>query len=1294
MANVPLRIYNREIESLIDQGHPSEAIAHCHHILQKYSKHLATYRLLAKAHLELKHYAEAVDIFGRVLMAMPDDFVSHVGMSIICDEQNKLDDAIWHMQRAFESQPSNPAIQGELQRLYGRRDGVEPPKVRMTRGALANMYLQGELYPQAIAEGNAVLSSDPERSDMQVLLARAYFRSGQKANASEMCADLIKKYPYSFEANRIMIELLPSTPDGAESKQLYRTRVGELDPYATFGGGSVFKADEVPDPAISFEKLEYKGGEEPEVQRWNSPLGAGSGISAAAAASSAPDWLTGGSSGAPGTQGGSAADIPDFLREAGWAESNSPEQPVSFFDEQAPVDDLTPADIPDWLKSQSPVNTAPTPITAQPGGTQSLDIPDWLQPPGAAQEDNVPAWLKGTDTKSAAPEPAKADDAPDWLSNLEGAPAGEPAGDVPDWLNNLTDTKAVEPVQAGDAPEWLSGMDEKQPAEPAEGKDVLSWLSSLDEKQSTEPVQTIDTPDWQPELDTAQINISTQPGDIPDWLTGLDDKKNTEPVSDPSNIPDWQPEFDASQVNTPAQPDNVADWLSGLDQKPTSEPAPIGDTPDWLNGFDQKPAAEPASLGENENVPDWLSGLEEKAVNEHAVTSGSPDWLKGLDSDQIIEPAPEGNLPDWLNGLEAKDGKTSASAVSVESLGATSQEQDDAVAWLESLAAKHGAKPEEMVTDPNKRSEATPEWISQAQELGTPAAITVESLGSTAQEQDDAVAWLESLAAKHGAKPEEMVTDPNKRSEATPEWVSQAQSIADAQSAPVVPVEEPKPEIVENALNIGEQFFAEFENASAAAPSTDETSAWLLNLEADEKQEQPANAVEDLPDWLREPVPQAEKSDWQVDAPQQGMDNAIEQISEHEQPVNTTQDVQAWLSETESLIENPEIQAEAPQGQDALEQVSELGHPPSAVEDIPDWLRDATPQPEKDDWQDDAFDQILVDEGQEVVKQDTEARHANMPDWLSAAETETEPVNIDADQGLPESDLASWLNSLDDEPGLPFDALPTPDSILFAAQPSGSETKSREPEFVVEASQPDWMSAAEPENVPAEDVLDSPAISKAEELPAWLQEGVETEETTDTNYNDDDAPPWMRREQWEAEEEPQHLQPTSPSDWHTLEPAPVEATTTVPAPVAAKVAAQPKQEALIESQMPFMPPSPEPSSVPAVEKAAAPAVESAQKKKISLAVRKLQPDGGNTILALTQAKGELDRGDIPAALSHYAKLIKKGKHIEETIRDLAESIYRYPVEVGIWQTLGDAYMRANRLKEALEAYNKAEELIR
>ena len=45
-------------------------------------------------------------------------------------------------------------------------------------------------------------------------------------------------------------------------------------------------------------------------------------------------------------------------------------------------------------------------------------------------------------------------------------------------------------------------------------------------------------------------------------------------------------------------------------------------------------------------------------------------------------------------------------------------------------------------------------------------------------------------------------------------------------------------------------------------------------------------------------------------------------------------------------------------------------------------------------------------------------------------------------------------------------------------------------------------------------------------------------------------------------------------------------------------------------------------------------------------------------------------------------------------RDLRDALYRYPVEVPIWQALGDAYMRANRLQDALDAYTKAEELLR
>jgi tetratricopeptide (TPR) repeat protein len=79
---------------------------------------------------------------------------------------------------------------------------------------------------------------------------------------------------------------------------------------------------------------------------------------------------------------------------------------------------------------------------------------------------------------------------------------------------------------------------------------------------------------------------------------------------------------------------------------------------------------------------------------------------------------------------------------------------------------------------------------------------------------------------------------------------------------------------------------------------------------------------------------------------------------------------------------------------------------------------------------------------------------------------------------------------------------------------------------------------------------------------------------------------------------------------------------------------------------------------------------------------------------LGAARNELSRNNISIALESYGRLIKKGRFLEEVIFDLRDALYRYPVEVNIWQSLGDAYMRANRLQDALDAYTKAEELLR
>jgi cytochrome c-type biogenesis protein CcmH/NrfG len=76
------------------------------------------------------------------------------------------------------------------------------------------------------------------------------------------------------------------------------------------------------------------------------------------------------------------------------------------------------------------------------------------------------------------------------------------------------------------------------------------------------------------------------------------------------------------------------------------------------------------------------------------------------------------------------------------------------------------------------------------------------------------------------------------------------------------------------------------------------------------------------------------------------------------------------------------------------------------------------------------------------------------------------------------------------------------------------------------------------------------------------------------------------------------------------------------------------------------------------------------------------------------AQTALAQNSLDESMKQYTKLIKKGHLLDKIIQDLREAIYHFPADVNIWQTLGDAYMRANRIQDALDAYGKAEELLR
>ena len=230
MADIELRAYITEIEEILEAEKNDEAVAHCRHILDYFAKNLAVYRALGKGLLELGRLEDAADIFYRVLGVVPDDFVAHVGMAVIGKEQEDFDRSIGHMERAFEAQSSNTAIQSELKQLYGRRDGVEPAKIRLTSGALARLYFRGGNYAQAANELQAALEAAPNRVDWQVLLAKVLWKDEQRIDAVEVCQDVLEKLPYCLEANSILYEIWQSAGREDEADN-YWQRVKAVDPY-------------------------------------------------------------------------------------------------------------------------------------------------------------------------------------------------------------------------------------------------------------------------------------------------------------------------------------------------------------------------------------------------------------------------------------------------------------------------------------------------------------------------------------------------------------------------------------------------------------------------------------------------------------------------------------------------------------------------------------------------------------------------------------------------------------------------------------------------------------------------------------------------------------------------------------------------------------------------------------------------------------------------------------------------------------------------------------------------------
>jgi Tfp pilus assembly protein PilF len=630
MTDISLREYIQKVENLIENNEIDQAIAHCKHILHIYPKHIDSYRLLGKAFLEKQKFSDASDIFQRVLSSIPDDFISHIGMSIIREDENNLDASIWHMERAFEVQPSNKAVQDELRRLYTNRDGVAPPKIRLTRGALVRMYMRGELYEQAIGEIKTALDEDPNRIDLEVILAKIYFNTDQKVEATEVCSKVITKLPYCFEANKILTEILPGTTR-EEDQKIFRQRVIDLDPYFEFTSDNIKDTLEISDSKIMVDYLDW----DPLSDVYDQPDWAKSiGLSVEDENSLDNDisfWLSDSEKESSeniiaesiadettiDTENEESDDsiIEEKLDEFSESEESPPDETEmdSESSEDIQTDDLQPTLVEETSSDETDFETS------------EEELPEWLKDAGWEKSTNEDDEIqKGY---SIPPIPAESIEETSENEELDSVEPGE----IPDWIKEIAPSEELLEEE---------NLNEEEEFELTNLEALISDIeteetpSKTDEKISTWESEFLDnipesSVNKENEVEDENLEINNLLSDI--YNLENEDQDDSE-VDDEDNL-DWLKSISLDE-------DQVDDVETNLSQDKNL---------DFNNLFTEETVQGELADPSEEDNEDWISSILEDETETALETDKAGDF-----SPEVSDESEE-ELPDWIKSVVADE---------------------------------------------------------------------------------------------------------------------------------------------------------------------------------------------------------------------------------------------------------------------------------------------------------------------------------------------------------------------------------------------------------------------------------------------------------------------------------------------------------------------------------------------------------------------------------------------------------------------------------------------------------------
>ena len=963
MAETSLSKYCDEAKELVRADSYEKAIAICRHIMKHYPKHVRAYRLLAEACLEKGDHVEAANLFKRVLGVDMEDMVVYVGLGIIFDEQGALDEAIWQLERAFELSPGNAEIRGELQRLYGDRDGTPPPKLKLTPAALGRLYLREELYQRAIDEFRGVLEADAERVDIQVALAQALWWNDQKQDAAEVCDAVLEKYPNCLKANLILGEILLDSGREAEGETLLET-ARAIDPENIVAQALFRERSPLPSERVTVPRLDEKHLEE-EIQEIR-----------AEAPSPAQRVEPGTESSLQRPQEDAEEAMPDWLRRLQEEERESAEVPV-------PSPPRT-QEMPDWLRqlAQERASAAEEAVEPSDRGPELGDEqpPSWLRDLHEPPKETVLAQGPGEEEPEAGPP--STEEPRDWLSQLSEHVSGEeePA-------------PSTEPREE-ETPDWLRSMRAEAPQEEdtlMADEDIPAWLADLRRETAEEGLVV-----------TGEEALSAEPGSREDERVEIPPPEAydmggeaIEEAETELEFPRISEEVEISQETMerlretmPDESDSIEDimaWMERSKAMLAEEGAPDRTVQQGIGAF-QEESKDLAEALEEDQLPSWLQELKPRAETHEGVILS--DELEAL-SDEEAVPTPEEQIPPWLRDLRPGAPETTAPVIEEEEEAFVGEElrlreEEPTITVEESMAEGEEAPPvssaareevpswlvqlrdevvraepplpsqeaEESVEGiPATPAEEVPSWLREIREEGAGEEGPIPSEERVAIREEpplpDAVeeeipSWLRELRAEPAAEPAATLLEdvesgaeglpvPPSEDQEMPSWLRQLRDEATTEETPLPAEEyealpeEPAPHVVEAELPSWLQELKAEVAREAAIPVQEE-----IRAETPEEPATPA-APEEMPSWLQELQVETEVAEGVTPEEPGPPVEALPLMALEEE------DIPSWLRELRAQAEEGETGILMEKAEAAAEEVPLA---PLEEDELPSWLRE------------------------------------------------------------------------------------------------------------------------------------------------------------------------------------------------------------------------------------------------------------------------------------------------------------------------------------------------------------------